>query len=305
MAKKFSYSKIDTFAQCGFKYKLRYVDGHYIFSGSLATDLGTAVHAIEETIANTIKAGQAVNYTALKNKLIFDLAELEHKFPEAMAERDKSGRTTKEKIFEYLSSGIFRLEKFLMANNHLEVIATEKEFNFVRNGITFHGYIDRILYDHFNKKYIVQDIKTYAIPIESKNLATPLQFVVYVLAMKELFNISEDDVVCSYDLPFCDLIQAAGTSGFMKRGTKKLDELLNSIDQQDFKPNPTPLCHWCEFCPTNPNQVEEGKNLCPYHSLWTKDSKNFAVAANWEGLDKHETILLEYINRQNSGAFIV
>lgn len=305
MAEKFSYSKIDTYSQCGFRYKLRYIDGHFVNTGGLATELGTAIHAIEEAIANTIKAGQAVDYIALKNQLLLKLAYFEYKFPEAFSERDKSGRTTKDKLFEYLSTGIYRLEKFLMANGHLEVIATEKKFSFEWNGVVFSGFIDRILYDHFNKKYIVQDIKTYAVPVESKSLATPLQFVVYVLAMKELFNVEADDVTCSYDLPFCDLVQPAGTPGFMTRGTKKLESLLSSIHEQDFKPNPSPLCHWCEFCATNPNQAPEAKNLCPYYSLWTKENKTFATAASWEGLDKHETILLDYIQRHNSTAFTV
>lgn len=36
MAEKFSYSKLNTFESCGWKYKLQYVDGHYISADSLA-----------------------------------------------------------------------------------------------------------------------------------------------------------------------------------------------------------------------------------------------------------------------------
>lgn len=305
MSEKFSYSKIDIFSQCGFKYKLRYVDKHFVDTSGLATELGTAIHETEETIANRIKAKEPINYIHLKNKLLLTLCELEHKYATSFQERDKSGRTPKLKIFGYLSSGIYRLEKFLMANNHLEVVATEKEFNFTYNNVVFHGFIDRILYDHHNKKYIVQDIKTYAVPVDKKNLTTPLQFVIYTLAMKELYGISEDQVTCSYDLPFCDIIQPAGTAGYMSRGTKKLDELLQGINDQEFAPNPSPLCHWCEFCPTNPTQCEEAKNLCPYHSWWTKENKTFQQAAVWRGLENHEDVLLNYLVRQNSTSNIV
>ena len=71
MAERFSYSKVDTYSQCGFRYKLRYVDKHFVSSDSLATELGTAIHETEEAIANAIKAGETINYIALKNKLIF------------------------------------------------------------------------------------------------------------------------------------------------------------------------------------------------------------------------------------------
>lgn len=305
MADRFSYSRIDTYSQCGFRYKLRYVDKHYVNTDSLATELGTAVHETEEAIANAIKAGETVNYTALKNKLILNMIELEHKYPEAWVALDKSNRNCKDKLFEYLKSGIYRLENFLMANGHLQVIATEQEFEFDFQGTIFHGFIDRILYNTLTNKYIVQDIKTYAVPVEKKNLETPLQFVVYTLAMKELFGVTVEQVECSYDLPFCNIIQKAGKDGFVQIGADKLNELLSGIGNQDFAPNPTPLCHWCEYCPTNPNQDEKAKNLCPYHSLWTKDNKTFSVGAKWEGLDKHEQVLFEYIKCQNSTRNIV
>ena len=55
------------------------------------------------------------------------------------------------------------------------------------------------------------------------------------------------------------------------------------------------VCHWCEFCPTNPNQPQEGKNLCPYHSCWTKKGDTVKSAImHWQGLENHEAILENY-----------
>lgn len=302
MGERFSYSKIDTYSQCGFRYKLRYVDKHFVDTGGLATELGTAIHETEETIANAIKADESINYIALKNNLILKAMELEYKYKESFSQEDKSGRTCKEKIYEYLASGIYRLDNFLMANGHLKVVDTEKEFEFILPGtdVAFHGFIDRILYNTRTDKYIVQDIKTYAVPVEKKNLAVPLQFVVYTHAMKGLYGAEMDNIECQYDLPFCNLTQDAGTEGFIYEGTQKLQNLLTAINEQDFAPKPTPLCHWCEFCPTNPNQSPEAKNLCPYHSLWTRENKTQQVASHWAGLENHELVLFEYIKCQNS-----
>jgi hypothetical protein len=301
MGERFSYSKIDTFAQCGFRYKLRYLDKHFVDTSGLATELGTAIHETEETIANTIKAKEPIDYINLKNNLILKSIELEHKYSDAFFTEDKSGRTSQDKIYEYLSSGIYRLDNFLMANNHLEVVDTEKEFEYILPGTdtVFHGFIDRIFYDLRKDKYIVQDIKTYAVPIDAKNLAVPLQFVVYTHAMRELYGASPEEIQCEYDLPFCNLTQKAGGTDFIVEGTQKLKDLLTSIENQNFVPNPTPLCHWCEFCPTNPNQSPEAKNLCPYHSLWTRENKTHTVASKWAGMDQHELVLFEYIKCQN------
>lgn len=299
---RFSYSKIDVFSQCGFRYKLRYVDEHFINTDSIATVVGTAIHETEETIANLIKAGAPIDYIPLKNKLILSMAEFEYQYNKDWHTVDKSNRTYKEKLYDYLRRGIYRLEKFMLANGHIQIIDTEKEFEFTLPGtdFVFHGFIDRVLYNTLTGHYIVQDIKTYAVKVENKNLEVPLQFVVYAHAMKVLYGVDFSQLDFSYDLPFCDLIQKAGKENFLDIGTEKLKAMLASIQENNFVPNPTPLCHWCEYCPTNPNQKAEAKNLCPYHSLWTKELKTNAVASRWAGMEFHNQVLFEYIKCQNS-----
>lgn len=296
MAKsKYSFSKLDTYDQCGFRFKLKYIDKHYISGSSIALDIGQAIHKTEEEIALAIQENRPIDYVALKNKLILAKCEIQHKFPVDYITPDKSGMTYDEKIYEYLQTGIYRLENLMKANPHYKIVGIEQKFDFTFEGVTFGGAIDRVIYDTKNDKYIIQDIKTYAVPVEDKKLATPLQFVTYVLAAKELYGVTEDNVSCSYDLPFCNLTQAAGTKGFMTRGIKKLKNLLQAIDAQQYEPTPSPLCHWCEYCPTNPNQTEAGKNLCPYHSLWTREHKNFEKASEWQGLENHEKVLEHYL----------
>ena len=80
---------------------------------------------------------------------------------------------------------------------------------------------------------------------------------------------------------------------------KKLRSLIASIRNQEFEPKPSPLCHWCEYCPTNPYQPEEavGKVYCPYHSLWTKAKASFAKAAEWQGLENHGIVVENYIKK--------
>ena len=58
---RYSYSKISTYSQCRFKFKLKYLDKNFLFSANIATDFGSLVHSIEEDIAKAIQAEQPIN----------------------------------------------------------------------------------------------------------------------------------------------------------------------------------------------------------------------------------------------------
>ena len=297
---QYSYSKLDTYSSCGFKYKLKYVDKiQFEFTNTIATEFGTCIHSIEEDIAKAIKAGQPIDYISLKNRLILKRYELEHRYAEVFDELDKSSRTYLQKTYEYLESGIYRLENFMKEHPTYEVVGTEVGFSVEFEDVRFKGFIDRVLRDTATGEIIIHDIKSWAIPKEQKELTTPLQFVIYCFAAQKLYGVDPCSVKCAYDLPCCDLIQDAGTKGFITRGTKKLHDLIEAIREGKFKPAPSPWCHWCEYCPTNPCQPAsaKGKVFCPYYSLWTRNNPTFAVAETWQGLENHGIVLENYIKK--------
>ena len=280
---KFSYSKTEVYSQCPYKYKLIYVDKHFINQPSIATDFGSLIHFIEETMANTIKSGEQINYRQMINLLyagdeehnIKGVDKIKQLYPEDFKTPDKNGRTYSEKIETYIDSGMCRLEDYLAENPNLEIVAAEQPFDVDYRGYTFHGFIDRIFRNKITGDYIIEDIKTYGAPLNKDNLTTPLQFVIYTMALENIFE--DAKITCAYELPLCNCKQEAGTKGFVERGLKKLDKLLDGIEAKEFAPNPSPLCHWCVFCKTFPNQPEEAKNLCPYFSHWTRENKDFSV----------------------------
>ena len=294
MSENFSYSKLDTFQQCGYRYKLKYVDGHYISCDSIATELGTAIHACEEAIAKAIQAGEKIDYVKLKNDLLIKMYELKFKYPTDFVKLDKANKTYSQKIYAYVEKAIYNLEKYFDTNKNLRVLGMEQEFNYKFNGYTFHGFIDRVFQDINTGELIIQDIKTYAVPVDSAKLKVPLQFVVYCLAAKELYDCDYSKMRCEYYLPFCELTQQAGTINFIETGKEKLIQIFADIEAKEFKPNQSPLCHYCEFCITNPAAPLESKFLCPYHSLWTKENKSFKTANEWQGLEYDDMINIIY-----------
>lgn len=311
--KKFSYSKLNIYENCAWRYKLTYEDGYYVDSSSVATDFGTLVHFVEETIANDIKKNDNepvfmidmskyvelfINGYKDDTEHVLGIKEIKEKFPETFYQADKSGMDYNEKANHYLNNGIYFLQDFLNANRNLVVLDTEKEFSITFEGVTFSGFIDRVLKDTSTGNIIVEDMKTWS-TIESHGLATPLQFVIYVKAASELYDVPEDKIQCFYSLPLAVERYEAGTKNFMTRGVKKLKELLKRISEKDYTPKPSPLCAFCPFSETNPDQPEEAKNLCPYFSHWTKENrKDFTKEYEWFGMEHHAEIMEDFLRRK-------
>lgn len=311
---KYSYSRLNVYNSCGWKYELSYIEGHFINVDSLAADLGTTLHFIEENIARSLKNHEEVDYEQLKEDFlninipkispydtkggIYGINILKEKYKEEFYKPDDNGVSYNTKVEDYMNYGIYRLENYIKENPGLEVYDMEKFFSVDYNGYILSGFIDRVFYNTNTGKYIIEDIKTKGKLFKDQELVTPLQFVVYVYALHTSLDIPYEDIECYYDLPFCQTKQKAGTDGFIQRGIKKLDEIFNGISTKDYKPNPSPLCYWCNFSPTNPNQPEAGKNLCPYYSLWTRENKTHAVSHRWRGMENHESIMAHELKKQ-------
>lgn len=289
---KYSYSKISTYSQCKFKFKLNYLDKNYVYSDSIATEFGSLMHETEETIANMITTGNNIDYIALKNKFIVGCHKLALKYPEEFLKRDKSDRTYLEKMYLYLEKSIYRLEQFMSQHPKYILIGIEKKFEYDYDGVhSFSGSIDRAFYDQETDTIIIQDIKSWSKPVDEKELKAPLQFVVYTLAAEKLWNMPVDRIYCEYDLPLCDLIQKPLTANFVDDGKKELDKLFAGIINQDFKPTVSALCHWCQYNPLTNRSLLDTKPqaICPYFSTWQKSGdKVYDTLIKWQGLDTVE-----------------
>jgi RecB family exonuclease len=285
---RYSYSKISTYKQCPFKFKLKYEDKNYLFSANIATDFGSLVHAIEEEIALAIRSKQSINYIALKNKFIIESRKLAQKYPTEFFNRDKSGRTYQEKVYLYLDSAIYRLEHFLQVHPELRIIGIEQKFEYDYDGVhSFNGSIDRAFQNINTGELLIQDIKTWSVPAQTSELKAPLQFAVYMMAAEKLWDVSIDKIRCEYDLPLCDITQPALSEDIVEQGRSILDKLFKGIHNENFKPTITALCHWCEYNPlTNPSILEtKPEAVCPYFSTWQKSGDNVRdTLVSWQGL---------------------
>lgn len=286
---RYSYSKISTYKQCKFKFKLKYQDKHFLFSANVATDFGNLIHETEESIAKVLQNGQPVNYVWLKNRFILESRKIAHKYPEEFLSRDKSGRTYQEKSYYYLEHGIYRLEHFLREHPTYRIIGIEQKFDYNYDNVhSFNGSIDRAFIDESTGNILIQDIKSWPVEAQNSELKAPLQFTVYTIAASLLWDVPIEKIRCEYDLPLCDITQPALSEDLVAEGTPVLDKLFKGIHDKDFKPTVSALCHWCEYNPlTNPDIIETRPDaVCPYFSTWQKSGDNVRdVLVGWQNLD--------------------
>lgn len=311
--KKISFSKLNNYESCAWKYYLTYELNHFIFEDTISSELGTLIHSCEEKIFKTIKEGKEVDYDAMREYFktvnipkkdkydtdggIFGIDILKEKYKEDFYKTDDLGRSYYSKTLDYMTSGIYRLEDYLKANPNIKPFEAEKFFSFTYKGYVLSGYIDRIFYDSERDVYLIEDIKTKAKPFKEDDLKTPLQFVIYCEGLHECLDIPYEKMECYYNLPILNEKQSAGTKGFIKRGLTKMDKIIDSIENKEWEPSPSPLCYWCQYSGSNPNQPEAAKNLCPYYSLYTPDDKTKDVENKWEGMENHEKVMLRYLEK--------
>lgn len=286
---KLSYSSLNMFVQCPMKYKLRYIDDNKSATEALHLELGNILHKALEIKYRNIIDEKDVNYNELfdviemgiaeetekdKGKFLNGLKQLREKYGNELFEEvdAKSGLSYNDKLdifFEYIQEDVDTSE--------WKPIAVELPFEFVfKDKVVFHGFIDRID-QNINGELRVVDYKSSNKLFSDKDLTTPLQMAIYALACKEIYN--KIPVEYQYDMILLGEKQYVTSKGFLERGIKKIQKILDDMEWclaiDEWIPKPSPLCYWCEFSETNPNTEWYTKGLCEYYCLWTPESRTF------------------------------
>ena len=282
---RFSYSKLSTYLQCPYRFKLKYDDKKYSNASTLALELGTLCHKGLEIAGQYLSEGLPVPvedilcgvYDGYPDEQILGVNDLKQKyFEDWIAPDTKSLLTYEDKLGNY-EAYLRRLASD--ENSAWSVYATEREFSFpMTEKVEFYGFIDRIDSDGMGG-YRLIDYKTSKKLFSKSDITTPLQMVVYALAIEREFGVPPSEY--EYDFILLDKIQPVVSQGFVARGENKIYKTLEKIEvdrkAQSFDPKPSPLCHWCDYCKTNARAEESLKFECPYHSLWTPNNKTSAV----------------------------
>ena len=295
----FSYSKMEVFKNCPLQYRYKYIEKKYSQDTSIALELGSLCHYVLEQKGKMIVSGETVDYEKLNNILMNGVTETDEKTKEELLGVNQ----LKRKYFEVWheadnASGASYDEKVKLFDKvlHNEMEETdwkptyfEKPFEFVwDNKVILKGFIDRI--DTKDGQYRTVDYKTSKKVYEQSKLATSLQFGVYALAILNEFGVLP--IESEYRFILIDDKQYALTKGWENRLIKAMDKVFGDIEASEkksvFVPKPSPLCHWCNFCQTNP-EATIYRNECEYFSKWTPTQKTFEVNKKWNALENINT----------------
>ena len=295
----FSYSKMEVFKNCPLQYRYKYIEKKYSQDTSIALELGSLCHYVLEQKGKMIVSGETVDYEKLNDILMNGVTETDEKTKEELLGVNQ----LKRKYFEVWheadnASGASYDEKIKLFDKvlHDEMEETdwkptyfEKPFEFVwDNKVILKGFIDRI--DTKDGQYKTVDYKTSKKVYEQSKLATSLQFGVYALAILNEFGVLP--IESEYRFILIDDKQYALTKGWENRLIKAMDKVFGDIEASEkksvFVPKPSPLCHWCNFCQTNP-EATIYRNECEYFSTWTPTQKTFEVNKKWNALENINT----------------
>ena len=284
--KSISYSQTLAYNTCPHQWALKYVKGLQEYKPSIHTVFGTAFHeTMQEWLTvlyeETVKRATEMDLEALL------LSKMQTIYA---SEKEKYGEhfSTSEQLSEFLQDGIDILKYIKQkraswfSNKYTKLVGVEIPLiHSIGENVFFKGYIDIVLYDQQEDRYIILDIKTstsgwneYA-KKDDKKLA---QLLLYKEFLAKQFSLDVDKVDVKYfivkrKVPADPEYPAMGRrvqefvppSGKIKRGqattalSKFIADAFDSqgkyIDKQyEHKPSKS-NCMFCEFKATDHCEV--------------------------------------------------
>lgn len=283
--KNVSASQILMYDECPHKWKLSKIDKLQIYTPSVHTVFGTAMHeVIQEWLDvmynSSVKESKEMNLREelkLKMRAVYEKERKKTKEAFTTANDLNSFFLDGVKILEHLQKK--RTQYFSTKNTFLAGIETDIVQE-IRPNVYFKGYIDLVFYNRLADTYTIIDIKTSTrgwSEYEKKNDAKIAQILLYKEFFAKQFNVDVDQINVEYfilrrkineDLEFVPkrVQEWRPASGKVKRG--KAVKLLNEFVNNAFKDGgynlegdftPTPSKSACMFCP-----YKEEKSLCSH-----------------------------------------
>ena len=283
--KNVSASQILMYDECPHKWKLSKIDKLQVYTPSVHTVFGTAMHeVIQEWLDvmynSSVKESKEMNLREelkLKMRAVYEKERKKTKEAFTTADDLNSFFLDGVQILEHLQKK--RTQYFSTKNTFLAGIETDIVQE-IRPNVYFKGYIDLVFYNRLADTYTIIDIKTSTrgwSDYEKKNDAKIAQILLYKEFFAKQFNVDVDQINVEYfilrrkineDLEFVPkrVQEWRPASGKVKRG--KAVKLLNDFVDNAFKDGgynlegdftPTPSKSACMFCP-----YKEEKELCSH-----------------------------------------
>ena len=256
----YSHSKLGTFQQCKYKYKLQYIDKIKSDLESIEIFMGKRVHEVLEKLYNDLKF-QKLN---TKEELLqfFEKIWEENWHDKVFIVKDEyTAKNYKEMGKKFIADYYEHYKPF----NHRTVIAIETQDRMdLFDGNQYHIRIDHLACDK-EGNYYVCDYKTNNSLKAQEELDEDHQLAMYSLWVKQKYLDAKSVKLVWYFLAFDKEMVSERNDEQLEELKNQIEKLIKEIEVCDnFPTNVSSLCDYCQYKPICPAwkhkfEVEESK----------------------------------------------
>lgn len=251
----YSHSRLSTFEQCKYKYKLQYIDKIKVdVPTTIEAFMGDIVHQTMEKLYTDLKF-QKMN--SLKELLHFyeELWEKEYSKDILIAKSDYSADNYRKMGEKYITDYYEHYKPF----DDIKIIGLETEERMtLSDGITYHVRIDKLGF--IGNVYYVCDYKTNAHMKTQEDADMDRQLAMYSIWVKDKFPDVTKVVLKWHMLAFDKEVVSSRTPSELDALKNNVLELITTIENcKDFPTTVTKLCNYCVYqniCPSFKHNVE-------------------------------------------------
>lgn len=250
-SKLYSHSRLSTFEQCPFRYKLKYIDKiKPLIEKTIEAHLGSAVHDTLEWLYNSVKEkklptlDEVINYYAVKWQDSYTNDTLIVK--KELSQKDYFNKGLQFLVDYYTKHQPF--EDGTISTEEKIVIDLDKEGKY-----KLQGFIDRLVYNPEKKEYEVHDYKTANNIPSKEKVEKDRQLALYSIAIKEKYGYDKNVCLVWHYLAHNQKICSNRTNEQLHTLKKETIKLIKEIESTSIFPtSKSILCEWCEYkeqCP--------------------------------------------------------
>lgn len=247
----YSHSRLSTFEQCPYKFKLKYIDKvEAEIEESIEAFLGSRVH---ETLEKLYKDLQFQKLNTQDELITYLKAQwMQHWSENIIINRKEYTADNYLKMAEkYISDYYQRYHPF----NQTKIISIEERIviDLDESGsYKLQGFIDR-LDEKKDGVYEIHDYKTNSKLPLPEYIKNDRQLALYSIGVKERYPDAKDIRLIWHFLKFDKEIDSTRTNDELESLKKETVELIKDIEKSETYPtNPSILCNWCEYKPMCP-----------------------------------------------------